>query len=107
MEAKEKMSGKPDLDVLYVILLSKRKPFTEEVIKDHVSHLKSLDEQGKLVVCGPFTDVDGGIIIIRASSIEEARTIAESDPFFSEGFESYKLRTLQRACRENNYLLEN
>jgi uncharacterized protein YciI len=46
------------------------------------------------------------MIIVRASSVEEARAIAESDPFFSEGFESYELRTLQQACKENRYLLD-
>jgi uncharacterized protein YciI len=100
------MVDTPEPHILYVILLSKRKPFTEDVIKNHVAHLKELDEKGQLVVCGPFTDYDGGIIIIRASSAEEARNIAESDPFFSEGFESYELRILQQSCKENRYLLD-
>jgi uncharacterized protein YciI len=100
------MADKSESYILYVILLSKRKPFSKEVIENHVAHLKNLDEQGNLVVCGPFMDYDGGMIIVRASSVEEARAIAESDPFFSEGFESYELRTLQQACKENRYLLD-
>ncbi|WP_368858143.1 hypothetical protein [Paenibacillus oleatilyticus] len=43
-------------------------------------------------------------MIIRASCYEEARSIAESDPFVSTGTESYELRTWQLSCEENNHL---
>ena len=31
--------------------------------------------------------------------------IAESDPFITEGFSTYELRTLELADKENHYLL--
>lgn len=92
--------------IRYVILLShvSGRSFTEELIRVHVAHLKKLDEEGKLVLCGPFSDYRGGMIIIRAQSFEEARTIAESDPFVKAGVENYEIRTLQVSCKENKHL---
>jgi uncharacterized protein YciI len=45
------------------------------------------------------------MVLVRAGDMDEARRIAEADPFVAEGFESYELRTLLISCRENNYLL--
>ncbi|MEM2954290.1 MAG: nitroreductase family protein [Candidatus Bathyarchaeia archaeon] len=86
-----------DKSVRYVILLSKvsEKRITEELIKAHVAHLEQLEEKGQMVLAGPFTDHNGGMIIIRAESFEEAKAIAESDPFVKSGVESCELRTLQ------------
>lgn len=94
--------------LLYVIILTKNpdQPFTNEVIRAHVEHIKTLDRSGKLVLCGPFLDWAGGMVVIRAGSVEEARAVAEADPFIQGGFETYEVRTLHRGCRENNYLLD-
>ncbi len=93
---------------LYVIILSKKpdREFTPEAIQAHVDHLKKLDEDGALLVCGPFTDWDGGMMVLRASSKEAATEIARRDPFVKDGFENYEVRTLNRACAENNFLLD-
>lgn len=90
----------------YVILLShvQGKTLNEQIIRQHVAHLRKLDQQGRLVLCGPFTDYKGGMIIIRAESLEEARSIAASDPFVKEGYENFELRTLELSCEENNHL---
>jgi len=89
----------------YLMSHSGRSKFTPTLIEAHVAHLKKLDADGRLVICGPFLDYKGGMVIIRASSADEARRLAEQDPFISSGFETYELRTLQTACKENNYLL--
>lgn len=89
----------------YVITLSRtEKPLTETLVRRHVAHLKELDRQGRLVLCGPFTDHKGGMVIVRAESIEEAKTIAEADPFVREGVETYALRTWELSCEENNHM---
>lgn len=80
------------------------KQCTEEVVRRHVQHLKQLDRKGKLVLCGPFSDYEGGMVIIKANSLEEAMAIAESDPFVKEGFETFELRTLELSCEENNHM---
>ena len=91
--------------IRYVILINRQKEYSIDVIKRHVEHLKQLDENGQLVLCGPFTDYDGGMVIIKAESLEAAKGIAESDPFINEGFSTYELRTLELSNNENHYLL--
>ncbi len=90
----------------YVCLLSMNpgKNLTEELIRGHVRYLRNLDQQGKLVVCGPFRDYKGGMVVFRADSYEEAQRIVESDPFITSGVESYELRTMEVSCEENNHM---
>ena len=92
--------------IRYVILLSQvpERTLTKELIQAHIAHLRELDDEGKLILCGPFSDFKGGMIILHVQSLEEARRIAESDPFVKSGVENYEVRTLQVACKENDYL---
>lgn len=87
----------------YIYLMSNQKNLNLEIVKKHVDHLQHLDKSGKLVLCGPFTDYAGGMVILNCENIEEARKIAESDPFIAEGYKTYELRTLEIANKENNY----
>ena len=89
--------------LLFVMLMEKVKPFSEEVIARHAAHLKKLDDGGKLALCGPFTDYPGGMVVLKAQSREEAERICQSDPFIAEGYETYTLRTLEVADRDNGY----
>ncbi|MBI5239331.1 MAG: flavin reductase [Elusimicrobia bacterium] len=89
----------------YVISLTRTdKPMTGAAVRRHVAHLKKLDRQGRLELCGPFKDGKGGMAIIRAGSLEEAKAIAESDPFIKEGLETYALREWELSCEENNHM---
>ncbi|RRJ64250.1 hypothetical protein EHV15_15965 [Paenibacillus oralis] len=90
----------------YVILLmlNPGKSLDEGLIRGHVAHLRELDRLGHLVMCGPFTDYKGGMIIIEADTIEQARQIAERDPFVESGAENYELRTWEISCEENRHL---
>ena len=92
--------------IRYVILLNENtnKPTTKEAVLAHVQHLKALDKKGQLVLCGPFTNYAGGIVIVKAGSINDAKQIAEKDPFVSEGFRTYEIRTLELSCEENNHM---
>jgi uncharacterized protein len=90
---------------MYLYLMENIKPLSKELVESHVEHLKELKRQGKLVLCGPFTDYPGGMVIFLAESLEEATTIAQSDPFISSGCKSYTIRTLEVANEDNNYLL--
>ena len=87
----------------YVYLMDNKKALNLETVKKHVQYLKKLDDLGKLVLCGPFTDYDGGMVILECKNIEEARAIAESDPFIKEEYKTFELRTLRIANKENNY----
>lgn len=89
----------------YVILLNKKvEKFPEELIKTHVEHLKRLDKNGQFVMGGPFSNYNGGMVIIKAGSFEQAKSIAESDPFITSGAESYEIRTVELSCEENNHM---
>ena len=93
-------------DTCYVIMLN-RIPGCEtstETIARHIGHIRRLDDLGVLVMAGPFEDYPGGMVIVRADSLESARRIAESDPFISEGVRTFELRTWLLSTRENGYL---
>ena len=46
-----------------------------------------------------------GMYILRAESYEEAEELCGREPLVAEGFATYKLKALQPANKENNYLL--
>jgi uncharacterized protein YciI len=97
----------PDEYTRYVILLSMNegRHFTPDLIRAHVTHLRELDRAGKLVLCGPFQDYAGGMVIVQAESRAAAEEIAKRDPFVSSGTEAYEIRTWKLSCEENNHLL--
>jgi uncharacterized protein YciI len=63
---------------------------------EHVAYLKSLGETLKLA--GPFAEADGetmngSLVVIEASSLEEAKEIAAEDPYAKAGlFASVEIR---------------
>jgi len=62
-------------------------PETEAIQKAHLANIGRLAEMKKLVVAGPFGD-DGtlrGIFVFRVGSIEEARSLAATDPAVQAG----------------------
>jgi uncharacterized protein YciI len=89
----------------YVYLMNNQKPLSEALVRRHVEHLKALKEQGKLILCGPFKDYPGGMVIFSAENLKEAMDIANLDPFIASGCKTYEIRTLELANEENNYLL--
>ncbi len=89
----------------YIYLMKNQHPLNEALVKSHVEHLKALNEQGKLILCGPFQDYPGGMVVFSAEDLKEATDIANTDPFIASGCKTYELRTLELAKEENNYLL--
>ena len=87
----------------YIYLMKNIKPLCVEVVKKHVEYIKNLDNIGKLVLCGPFTDSEGGIVIIKCNDKNEAKVIADADSFIKEGYKTYELITLGIGNKENNY----
>ena len=62
-------------------------PENQAIQKAHLANIGRLAEMKKLVVAGPFGD-DGtlrGIFAFRVASLEEARTLAETDPAVKAG----------------------
>ena len=55
----------------------------------HVDHLNALNEKGILKMAGPFLDGDGkpngSLVIVETETIEEARALADADPYAKAG----------------------
>jgi uncharacterized protein YciI len=64
----------------YLVLTFRTPQFQPSVIDAHYAFLDRLRQQGQLELAGPFTDKSGGAYLIKAASLEEARTLAFSDP---------------------------
>ena len=47
--------------------------------------IQELKDEGKFVAAGKWSDNSGGMLILRAESIEEACEIAEEDPLIKSG----------------------
>ena len=63
----------------------------------HLEHQIKLEKTGIMFGAGPLTNADGtpsgtGMIIIRAADADEARRIADQDPFHSLGLRTYTLQ---------------
>ena len=97
-------------DWRYVMFIEKTKMYnrmTRAVVERHVDNLKNLDSQGHLELGGVFKGYPGvaGMYILKAESYEEAEELCKREPLVVEGFAAYKLKALQVADRENDYLL--
>ena len=95
---------------LYVMFIEKTKTYnrlTKAAVERHVANIRALDDEGRLELCGVFKGYPGvaGMYILRADSYEQAEELCRREPLVLEGFAAYKLKALQVADRENNYLL--
>jgi uncharacterized protein YciI len=57
----------------------------------HLEFLEQKEKEGKIFARGRFADGQGGLVIYQAGSIEEAKKIAESDPYVASGARSLEL----------------
>lgn len=73
----------------YVMVLLKtgsetslQKPVSDSLFAGHMSNMGRLVDDGKLAVAGPFfkNDKYRGIFILNAESIDEAKTLVDTDP---------------------------
>ncbi len=68
------------------------------VIEEHLKFQVQLEKDGILYAAGPMWTDDGenwegeGLVVIRATSLEEAAEIAESDPMHKSGARSFRVR---------------
>ncbi|HZX99993.1 MAG TPA: YciI family protein [Dermatophilaceae bacterium] len=52
---------------------------------DHLAYLKSLQQEGTVVLAGPVGDGSGAMMVLQAGSEEEARRIVRDDPYTAAG----------------------
>ena len=53
----------------------------QELRPQHLDYLNNLKEQGKIFAKGPFGEGKGGLVVYIADSFEEAKELAENDPY--------------------------
>lgn len=63
-------------------------PFREA----HLNYMASLKKEEKLVIAGRFADGQGGGYILKAGSADEAKALADNDPYHSNGARTYTIR---------------
>ncbi len=51
----------------------------------HLARLEPLNTQGRVILAGPLTDQTGSLIVIEATSQEEAEQFAREDPYTVHG----------------------
>jgi uncharacterized protein YciI len=84
---------------LYVVL-SKGGAAAADIAKhlpQHLEYMIDLEKKGVLFASGPLAEANGktrgdGLTILRATSAEAARRIAEADPFVVKGLRTFELR---------------
>lgn len=66
---------------------AERTPASAEIQKAHLANIQKLADMKKLVVAGPFGDNGTlrGIFVFKVSSLEEARSLAATDPAVQAG----------------------
>lgn len=95
---------------MYLMMIEKSKNYnkvTKKVIEEHVANIRTLDDEGKLEICGVFKGYPGmaGMYILKVESREEAKALCDNEPLVVGGYATYKLVDFMIANRENNYLL--
>jgi len=84
---------------LYVVL-SKPLAAAEQlrpVLAAHLDYMIDLEKRGVIFASGPLAGPEQppqgeGLTVLRAANAEEARAIAEGDPFFINGLRTFELK---------------
>jgi uncharacterized protein YciI len=68
-----------------------------EFLRPHIAFLHQLEQSGKIFASGALTDEDGewrgsGLMILRATSHEDARDIVELEPLHQAGLRKHTVR---------------
>lgn len=59
-------------------------PMAGQAMRPHGEYIAKLDGEGRIVAAGGFAD-NGGMAIVRAASLEEARRMLDADPAVESG----------------------
>ena len=69
-----------------------------ENLQEHLKYQLELEANGSMFAAGPFADDEEqewegeGMVILRAESLAEARSMAENDPMHKSGARTFRLR---------------
>lgn len=71
-----------------------------EILDVHRAYLQKYIDEGSIFAKGPFTDHTGGLIIYKADSYEEAKTIADNDPVIKENTRKMTFKEWKSTLKE-------
>lgn len=73
------------------ILHMKDPSINQKYRPQHLSYLEKLEQEGKIHIRGPFADGAGGLVVYKAETFEEAKEMAENDPYIVHGVRRLEL----------------
>lgn len=78
---------------LFVIFSYSKGLDLKPYLVQHLEYMIGLERAGKLFASGPFGDgtTGDGMTIVRAADADEARRIAQQDPFVINGIRTFKI----------------
>ena len=79
---------------MWYLVFSKPAAPREEIralAPDHAAWLRRQHAEGNVLISGPVTDGSGGIWVLRAGSREEAKALADSNPYHAKGVRQYEM----------------
>lgn len=84
----------------FYVLLSKPLAGPEgfkSLLPSHLEYMIGLEKRGLLFASGPLADKAGppsgeGLTVLRVADAQEARRIADADPFVANGLRTYELK---------------
>jgi uncharacterized protein len=75
-----------------------------DVIAKHTARLRDLDNEGKLVLGGPFgDDPPGGLLVLKCADKTAAEAIMNVDPLIVSGVSTFRVHTWLIGNADNNY----
>src|ERR1700759_5494713 len=84
---------------LFVLLTNPIVPpeFLQPFLSAHLEYMIGLEKRGHVFASGPLADGAGpptgaGLTVLRAKDLNEARALAEGDPFFVNGLRTFELK---------------
>ena len=60
-------------------------------LQEHLDWQRRMHESGRVLFSGPSGDRTMGIILVRASSLEDAHDLLDTEPFHARGLRTYEV----------------
>jgi len=61
------------------------RPLSEQGLERHGAYMRDLAARGDILAAGPLSTIEGGLVILRADSLEAATARMEADPAVQAG----------------------
>ncbi|OYD73805.1 YciI family protein [Paraburkholderia hospita] len=96
---RERLAGLLGLPLFAILSSDVEDPqVLEPHLNDHLDYMIGLEKRGLLFGSGPFKNsrghlTGGGLTIVRAPTFEDARRLAEQDPFVKNGLRTFDVRS--------------